>query len=115
MSYVSLHSIQGLFIRSDSLPPLRPTVPFSPPILYFPIALEMEFVDIVPEIVVVTVLEIWNEVVSVASLGEERTARGEVEIACDFVDTNSAGKTASFRVLFVNIGRPVFGHALHTE
>lgn len=73
---------------------------------------KFELVDDVTEAVNVAVLEVRHEFLNVKVVLQERSSRGEVEVADDLVDGNLAFDVAAFGRHFVNSVGPVFCGAL---
>lgn len=101
-------------VRSDPnlLAPRRSTIGSAPFVLGLRVTLKSELVDVVTKVVVVTVLKIGNKVLDMASVGDERATRGEVEVAGNLVDADTPSNRAALGVLLVNFGSPVFSSAL---
>lgn len=75
-------------------------------------ALKFELVNDVTEAVSLAVLEVRHEFLNVEVVLQERSSRGEVEVADDLVDGDFAFDVATFVRHFVNAFGPVFGGAL---
>lgn len=106
------HVVERVCSDPNLLAPRRSTIGSAPFVLRLRIAFKSELMDVVTKVMVVTVLKIGNKVLDVASVGDERATRGEVEVAGNLVDADAPSNRAALGVLLVNFGSPVFSNAL---
>ena len=107
--------VERVRLDPNLLTPRRPAIRSTPFVLSFCVTFKSELMDIVTKVVMVAVLEVRNKILNVASVGDERATRGEVEVSSDLVDADAPSHRAALRVLLVNFGSPVFSDALRIE